>query len=101
MIWHPEALVAIRGVRGLSGRELASQAVIAPSYLRRLEHSGPAAPSPEVVHSLGLALAVAPEALYVDAPIEQLTAELVAKIDGTRDRLDVAIDILQRLRKAS
>lgn len=83
--------------------ELATAAGISAPYVTQLERGehperSRSRPSIATLRALGTALEVDPRAFYIEPGYDRLIEEAVEKINGDRAALDLAIDVLVKVR---
>lgn len=98
MIFNRFSLTALREAQQVTRSELAKKADKAPSYITQLEKGDRNNPSITALREIAEAIDADPRAFYVDVGIDRLMDELVEKIDGDHAAIDVAIELLTKLR---
>lgn len=98
MIFNHHALTALREARGLSKAALGRADGTSASYITRLEGGARTNPSINTVVNLARALGVDPQALFFDPDPSEILDVLVASARSTRAIVDLALDLLERVR---
>lgn len=91
-------MVATRELRGLTKSQFARAAGISAAYVTQLESGVRTRPTPSTLRSIGEVLNIDPRALYCEPQVDRLLDELVEKINGDGEALEVAIVRLNRVK---